>query len=644
MKSVLVSLITLAAASPALAQINPATTDDNGDTIVVTASRSGNAVPINQLGASVTVLDAAALQQRQTRAVSDILRDVPGISVSRSGGVGGLTSIRIRGTEANHVLTLIDGIEVADPYNGSFDFGTMIADPAARIEVLRGQQSSLYGSDAIGGVIHYITLTGAEAPGYSAQAEGGSFETFNGSARAAGVAGNLDYAISAAYNHTGGTPTARNGKRDVGADGASLTSKLIWSPVDNFKLTGVVRYSYTDAQFDESESNPASPLFGFIVDSPDTYYKNNAFYGLVRAELTGLDGRWTNALSGQITDSDRKSYSAGALSFGNKGQRYKGSFESSLRFGTDSAVHRLTAAVDVEREQFQNTSPTSIFVFGGRRHTDNVGIVGQYEFLLDEALSLGGSVRHDENNRFADPTTWRAQGSYSFATGTRIRAAYGTGVKNPSYYELFGFSNGKYIGNPNLKPEKSEGWEAGIEQSFGDNVATLGATWFDSKLKNEIFTAFLPPSFAATPGNRGTDSRQHGVELFLNVRPSKQIRIAANYTYTRSRENGAKEVRRPNNIASVNATWSSADDAFSSTVTVRYNGRQSDVAFTNPSFIAVPVALKAFVLVNWNAEYKLRPNITVFGRVENLFDDRYEEVFSYATAGRAGYAGVRFGF
>jgi len=182
------SIIALAAATPALAQSGDTSADPRpADDIIVTASRSGDGVPAGRLGASVTVLDDAALTQRQTRFVSDILRDVPGLSISRTGASGSLTQVRVRGSEANHVLVLVDGIEVADPFQGEYDLGGLLADPAARIEVLRGQQSSLYGSDAIGGVIHYITLSGREAPGYRARIEGGSFGTIAGSARAAGA-------------------------------------------------------------------------------------------------------------------------------------------------------------------------------------------------------------------------------------------------------------------------------------------------------------------------------------------------------------------------------------------------------------------------------------------------------------------------
>jgi vitamin B12 transporter len=646
MKNTMISLIALTVAMPALAQTetDPPSTARLGDEIVVTASRSGEGVRADQLGASVTVLDAEALDQRQTRIVSDILRDVPGVAVSRIGGVGGQTQIRIRGSESNHVLVLIDGIEVADPYYGEYDFGTLIADPDARIEVLRGQQSSLYGSDAIGGVINYITPSGAEVPGYGARAEGGSFGTYSGAARAAGVSGAFDYAVSGSYYHTDGTPTARDGTRDIGSDSIGATAKANWAPSDNFKLSAVGRYSYTDAQTNDSESDPANPLFGYTVDSPGVHYTNRAFYGLVKAELTALDGRWINSVSGQIADTTRKGYKSTGLDYGDKGQRYKGSFVSSLRFGTDTVVHRITGAVDVEREQFQNISPASSFAFNGRRNTDNIGLVGQYELTVADRLSLGGSVRRDENNRFDDTTTWRVQGSYRLPTNTRVRAAYGTGVKNPGYYELYGFSDGDYIGNPNLRPETSEGWEAGIEQSFGDGRATIGATYFDSKLKDEIYTTYPAPDFVATPGNRTTDSTQHGVEVFVSARPIPQIRLDAAYTYLDAKEDGAEEVRRPKHMASFNATIFSTDQRFSGTLTLRYNGRMTDLAYTDPSYVPVTVSMQEFVLVNLNADYKITDKVSVFGRVENLFDEDYEEVFSFATQGRAAYGGVRVRF
>ncbi|HEX8388357.1 MAG TPA: TonB-dependent receptor, partial [Sphingomonas sp.] len=421
--------------------------------------------------------------------------------------------------------------------------------------------------------------------------------------------------------------------RDVGSDHYGASAKVSWTPFDAFKLTGVARYSNLAADTNNSEFDPTSPRFGLIVDSPGARFTNEAVYGLVRAELTL--GAWTNALTGQVASTERDQYSADGYDFGDRGQRYKGSFESSYRLEMGAATHRITGAVDVERERFRNTTP-STFVFQGYRRTDNVGLIGQYE-LTAGGLQLGGSVRRDWNTRFADTTTWRAQGGYRLAEGTRLRAAYGTGVKNPTYYELFGFSDGRYIGNPNLKPEKSKGWEAGVDQLFG--ATTIGATYFDSKLTDEIFTSGFP----STPDNRTTLSRQRGVEAFASVRPVDQLRFDLGYTYTRSRENGVQEVRRPRHNGSVNLTALSRDERFAGTLTVRYNGRQQDVTFT-PTFAQVRVPLQEYVLVNLNAEYKLTRSLALVGRVENLLDEPYEEVFGYVTAGRGAYGGVRARF
>ena len=648
MTKTLATLLALAAAplslsTPAFAQGDPTlpSRDAAGNDILVTASRSGDGEEAADIPASITLIDAAAMEERQTRLVSDVLRDVPGLAVNRS--IGGLTDVRIRGSEANHVLVLIDGIEASDPFQGQFDFGTLITDDAARIEVLRGQQSSLYGSDAIGGVIHYITATGADAPGLRLRAEGGSFGTGAGAARFAGVAGTLDYALSGTLYRTDGTPTARSGTRDVGSTGIGASAKVSWVPSDVFKLTGVGRYSYTDSLGNNSEFDGTSPLFGTIVDSPGTHFRNEAYYGLVRGDLSLADGRWNTALTAQIADTTRTGYSSFGKASGNEGRRYKASFETGYRFDTGWFVNRITGAVDYEREDFRNTTPGG-FAFTGRRETENWGFVGQYEGTFDDALTLGASIRHDRNDRFADPTTYRVQAGYRLPFGLRAHGAYGTGVKNPGYYELFGFADGRYIGNPDLKPEKSKGWEAGLDQRIADGRATIGATYFDSRLEDEIFTTF-DANFVSTPANRDTLSRQHGVEVFASARPIEQIRFDLAYTYLRARENGVTEVRRPRHIGSVNTTVFSRDRRLSGTLTVRYNGRQDDITFTDPTYATSPiVSLQEYVLVNLNAEYRLTEAISVFGRIENLIDEEYEEVFSFATPGRSVIGGVKARF
>ncbi|MDX2234094.1 MAG: TonB-dependent receptor plug domain-containing protein, partial [Hyphomonadaceae bacterium] len=220
------AVLVFALGAPALAFAQTGGADDE---IIVTATRDPQGIARAALGGSVTTIDAETIETRQIRQISDVLRDVPGAAVNRAGGVGGFTQVRLRGGESNHTLVLIDGMEVSDPYVGEFDFATLIADEVARVEVLRGQQGALYGSDAIGGVIHYITASGAEAPGVRARAEYGSFNAWDGAVRIADVAGPVDFAFSAAYQTTDGEPTARGGSRDVGASNGALSGRVVFS-------------------------------------------------------------------------------------------------------------------------------------------------------------------------------------------------------------------------------------------------------------------------------------------------------------------------------------------------------------------------------------------------------------------------------
>ena len=565
--------------SPALAQtIDPDADPETSTTsIVVTGNRATDPVPIDQVGGSVTILDQQVLDRRQVREVSDVLRDVPGVAVGR---VPGQTQIRLRGAEANHTLVLIDGIEVSDPYAGEFDFGTLIADEAARIEVLRGQQSAIYGSDAIGGVIQYITLGGRDAPGAAARIEAGSFGTLNGAARIAGYSGDLDYALSATLNTTDGTPGARGGTRDLANDSGAVSLKTTFAPTSDARLTGVLRYARTDAEFNDSDSDPASPTFGFQVDSPGNRFQNEAVYALVRGEVDLLDDRWTHALSAQIADTRRDGFASTGRSYGSEGQRLKGSYDTTLRIEAGGLTHRVTAALDVERERFRNTDPTG-FAFTGRRQIDNIGLVGQYAIDLGDRASASASIRRDWNDQFADTTTYRLQASYRIAAATRVRGAAGSGVKNPSFYELYGFVDGRFIGNPDLRPEKSSGWEIGIDQSLFGERASIGVTYFESELDDEIFTSFPPPNFVASPSNRDTVSERNGVEVSGEARLGEAWRVNGAYTYLRSRENGTREVRRPSHTASLAVDWRVPGDAGGVTLVARYNVLESLPAFSS---------------------------------------------------------------
>ena len=603
--------------------------------IVVTGTRSGDAISADIDAGSLTVIDSSQIVNRQVRQVSDILRDVPGIAVSVTAGQ---TQLRLRGAEANHTMFLIDGIEVSDPFFGEFDVSTLIADDMAQIEILRGEQSALYGSDAIGGVVQYRTLSGADAPGLSARVEGGSFNTVNAAARLGGASGVIDYAFTSSMTSTDGQPNARGGTRDLGSDSAALAFVGNLRATDSLRIGAVARYSENRGDFNGSENDPTSLLFGQIIDSPGRQFANRGAYGLLKAELDLMDGRWSHRVSAQFADSKRRSYSAASQSGGSVGKRLKGSYETTLKLIGGAIEHRVTFAADLERETFRNTDQSA---FTGKRSNENLGIVGLYELEVGGRASFSAAIRYDDNEQFANATTYRLQGAYRLSSATKLEAAYGTGVKNPGFFELYGYFDGVFIGNPDLTPEKSEGWEVGVTQQFLDGRGKAGLTYFQSRLKDEIFTTYPPPTFTATPANRATLSKRNGVESWLEMDLGESLRINGSYTYLRARENGVQEVRRPKHMGSISVDWHLPDNKAGLTLVGRYNGSQQDVAFTDPSFIPLDVRLDDYLLINLNGRIKVGSNLELFGRVENILGERYEQLFSFVSAGRSVYAGVR---
>ena len=628
-----VSMLALAAAMPALAE-----TAKPDEEVVVTASRA-KPVPQKQYGGSVTVISAQDMELRQTRQISDLLRDIPGVSVNRSGGFGGATQIRMRGTEANHTLVLIDGIEASDPYQGEFDFATLIADDVAGVEVLRGQQSALYGSDAIGGVISYRTASGKEAPGLRGRVEGGSFSAFNSALRYGGYADGLDYALSAAYASSEGTPNSRFGTRDIGGRNLALAGRFVYEASEKLTLRAIGRFAHTEGDTnDQYFDDFVDPRYGYFIDSDDTY-ENRVFYGLVGADLALLDGAWTHSFTLQGVDSTRETFSGGAQDYSYEGSRVKASYVTAYAFGTEALKHTITGAVDWKRETFRNTTPYYSGDVVEKRALDNTGFVASYELLAGDSFGLGASVRYDENDLFDNATTWRVQTSYAFDGGTRLHAAAGSGIKAPGVFELWGFFPSFFEPNANLKAERSEGWEAGVEQSFLDGRARIDVTYFDNTLKDEIATIGFAP---ARPVNLATDSTQKGVEVSAQALIDANWRVFLTYTWLDAKQSGVEEIRRPEHSGSLNLSYLADDDLWSATLTVRYNGEMTDSNFTNSG--PNPVELDSYTLVNLGGDVRITDSVRLYARVENLTDARYEEVYTYVAPGRAFYAGLKAGF
>lgn len=600
------------------------------DPMVVTANRTPT--PAAEVGSAVTLITRKELENRQTQLVSDVLREVPGVAVSRTGPVGQPTQLRIRGAEANQTLVLIDGIAANDPSAESdFDFAHLLADDVERVEVLRGPQSALYGSDAIGGVVNIITRRGQGPIGESVSIEGGGYGTVAARASVSGGNDDADFRIGAAGLLTDGVSAAARGLEADGYRNGTIYAKIGLRPTEMVDIDVTGRYTRfrTDAD-------------GFIgglgaIDTKDDVDGAN-FLGRVQGKLKLLDGRWEHIVGLSYLDDSRDYRDGdGVITADYRGKTTKVDYQTNLSLDSSwltPAEHRFTFAADHQEQQADSDSGFASF----SRRIGSTGLVGQYQLGLFDDLFLTASVRHDINDLFRDTTTYRLTGAYTVeATGTKLRASYGTGVKNPTLFELYGFTN-TYRGNPDLKPEKAEGWDAGFDQQIWGDRVVLDATYFEQRISNLIVGS------GQTSSNLPGTATARGVELGLSVVPVDNLTIRASYTYTDAEDAAGQElVRRPRDLASLNVNYRFLDDAANVNLGVTYTGSQKDLAF-DEAYNTSPVTLDGYTLVNIAASYQVTPSVQVYGRLDNLLDEKYEEVWTYGSLRRAGYLGMKVTF
>ena len=620
--------------------------------VVVSASRVP--VPANEIGSAVTVITAEDIERRQARFVSDVLRDAPGLAVNRSGGVGTSTQIRIRGAEANQTLVLIDGIEVSDPAFSEFDFANLLAADVERIEIIRGAQSALWGSDAIGGVINITTKQGRKGVELTASAEGGSFNTRQGNAGIRAGGDRWRTAVSGTYFETDGINVSRFGDEQDGYNNVTLfgsggvTVIEEWGLINSLELDGAGRFMKSQVQTDPQDfAFPNESTQGFVIDGDRETDSDQAF-GRVGATLTMLDGLWEQRVGAAITDTENDFSTNDLQTSGNAGLRTKLDYQSTLRFETPEdildAQHTLVFLFEREEETFLNEGPTATSPQNQNRHRHFYGFVGEYRLALLDSVFLSGAVRRDDNTDFQDTTTYRATAAYVFpGTDTRLHGSYGTGVTNPTFFEQFGFFPGRFIGNPDLQPETSETWDIGIEQPFFGGRVVADVTYFRANLEDEIATTFNTTTFFSSVENQRGESERQGVEVTLDAEVAEGLTFTGAYTYTNAEDpDGGEEVRRPRHVASGSLNYGFHDGRGNVNLTARYNGEMEDVEF----IAATPegrVTLDDYTLVNASGSYALTPNIRFFTRVENLLDEDYEDVFSFQTPGISVFAGFQVG-
>ena len=627
------ALAALAFATSAYAQTAPPSASNASseiDAVVVTANRLPT--PKLEVASSITVFNAADIAAKQKQSLPDVLKDSPGLSVVQTGGPGGQTSVFMRGANSNHVKVLVDGIDVSDPSSpvAAFDFGQFLAHDIERVEILRGPQSGLYGSDAIGGVISVVTKGGQGPTRLTAGLEGGSFATFNQNAAVAGATGPFHYAANFEHFRSGATPVtpldllAPGEKRhDDYYDNVTASTKLGYDVTGNFDLGLVARYTDTHLRFTgENEEN-------YPNDFPDAtqsdtaksqyYLRGSGHFSLLGGRLHQTLGlAYSNIKSTNISPDFGTSYDAG--------DRFKVDWQGVLNIISGET---LVLGAEHEREAISLPISASASIDSGYAELQS----NPFRNFNDTI-----SVRYDANDRFGSATTYRIAPTYFIeATGTKLAASVGTGFKAPTLSEMFQNFPPYFFGNPDLKPETSTGYDAGFEQFVPGGRIQFGATYFYNRIRNLIDDNATFTSWANI-GRAHTD----GVESFVSIKPMDTLTLRIDYTYTEAFDDILNQelLRRPQNKWNFDARWQ-ATSKLSLDLNVLSTGPFID---GNRDFSIPRLTAHGYTTADIAANYDISHDVTIYARVTNLSDETYQDPVGYLRPGRGVFAGAKARF
>ncbi|HVG81969.1 MAG TPA: TonB-dependent receptor, partial [Methylomirabilota bacterium] len=573
-----------------------------------------------RVASSTTVITAEEIERRQFRSMPELLQAVPGLAVVQSGGPGQLTSVFSRGTESNHTLVLINGVEAADPSsNTTFQIEHLLVDDIERVEIIRGPQSVLYGSDAIGAVVNIITKRGEGAPSIVGRVEGGSFGTISGNAGVSGAQGPLDYSFNANRFHTDGISSFSDrigGGENDAYDNIGATANLGYTPNELVTLRGFAKLLSADVEFDEfgNESGPH-------IDTREGF-------GRAEVELNLLDGAWvpTLGLSGTHINRETKQAVFGGEFIGTK---------IKLDLQNDFYVsdqHTITVGGESEWDHGEADSLFQVFDEDLR----NQAVFIQDQFAFWERLFGTVGARLDHHSEFGSEVTWRVAPAYLIQeTGTKLKASYGTGFKAPSLEDLFGGDGASIIGNPNLDPEKSRGWDTGFEQSLFDDRVSFGSTYFRNEIEDLIAVNFSLP--VPNQPENVSEAETWGIESFIAVTPVEMVTVRLDHTWlkTRDQDQNADLLRRPEHKANLDVSFRPID-AVTVSFDLLYVGKRED--FDALTFARVTE--DPYTVLSLAGSWQARSNLRLFGRVENLLDKDYEDPNGFGQPGIGFFAGL----
>ena len=644
-KSLFLVPLLLSTATGAWAEEAPAPAPDAAavgtasDAIVVTATRL--ALTPDQVPASVTVLDKQAIDRAQDIGVTELLSRTPGISITRNGGYGTATSVRIRGAEADQTVVVIDGVKLNDPSStgGGYNFGNLLIGDTTRIEVLRGPQSILWGSQAIGGVVNIVTPLPENALEGSFDVEAGSRETVSARAALGGRTGPLAWRIGGQLFTTDGISAFADGTEPDGYTNRSASGRAVLDLAPGVSVD--VRGFYNRGRTD---------IDGFNVDSPE-YAVTEEWVGYAGLNFDLLDGRFRNRVAYTRTETDRDNYNptrARQQTFDAAGVNRRFEYQGSFAVADGWTI---VAGAENERSNFRSVSPPASLATPipapVRGEAEITSFYGQLNAEPVAGLTLNAGLRHDDHDRYGGKTLFAAGGVWRLDTGTVLRASYGEGFKAPTLYQLF-----SEFGNAALAPEVAKGWEAGAEQRLLDGKLTFGATYFERTTKSQIiFASCIAPTTDPLCVVPGTTTSRFG--YYLNVATAKAHGIEAkaalelggfsldgNYSWIVADDRSVGTAnfgkwlpRRPRHQANGSISYE-FPFGLTTGAAVRWSGKAYDNA-------ANTTVLRSYTLVDLRAEYRLGEGVELFARAENLFDEKYQTAFRFGTLGRSVFAGLR---
>lgn len=576
------------------------------DTVIIEGSRLNQTA--TEVGSSVTVITADDIDALGFDFVLDAVASAPGVTVNQNGTFGGFASVRIRGAASAQTLVLIDGVPVNDPSSpgGGFDFARVDTENIERIEVLKGPQSTLWGTDAIGGVVSIITKDPEQGFGGSAFGEYGSFNTFRGGASIENGAELGDFRLAVTGISSDGISKAdenNDNTEDDPYESLTVSAKGGLNLPGGARVAADLLWSDAESQFDSFVSGAQ----GSVGDG-DNLSDTEELSGNISLTGTLFDGRLDNLLLAGYAEIERAVSGADAFARENGGERQIYRYQGTLAINDSN-----TLAFGAEREEIE--------VDDDENSID--GLFALYELQATEALTLTGGVRVDDHNTFGTETTGRFAVAYNPDPQWTLRASWGQGFKAPTLNQISG--GGFATPNPNLQPETSEAFDVGVDWRSPDGRLEGSVTLFDADIEDLI-------SFASTGYFNEAEVDTRGVEIAGRAQITEWVSVDISYAYTDATDtDGDPLIRIPEHSGDVRFAVD-PDGPFSGSVLIRYNGTEPENTTTD---------VDAWTRVDLAGSYDVNESLELFGRIENLFDEEYQQTLGYGTPDLSAYLGLR---